>query len=42
MEVACMLLFISAIHKNVIKVHHDKRAYDYPKHVIHKSYEGAR
>jgi len=37
-----MLLFIPAIHKYVIKIHNDKLAYDRSKHLIHKSYEGAR
>jgi len=41
-EVVCMVLLISNMHKNVIKVHNGKLSYDRPKHLIHKSHEGAR
>jgi len=35
-KVAYMLLFISAIHKYVIKVHNDKLANDWPENLIHE------
>jgi len=41
-EVVGMLLFITAIHKYVIKIHNDKLTYDRSKHLIYKSHEGAR
>ena len=41
-KLVCMLLFILAIHKNVIEIDNNKLAYDRPKHFIHKSHEGAR
>jgi len=41
-KVIGVLLLISAIHKYVIKVYNDKLAYDWPRNLIHKPYEGVR